>query len=349
MIKLAIIGFGGMGEYHFHRLKRINEYEVVGVYDIDENRMMVAQNFNLKIYSSALEVAEDKTINTVLIATPNHLHFYYVDFFAKAHKNIICEKPVALSTEEYLKMVDVCNKNNVLFTVHQNRRFDEDFLTIKEIIKSNKLGKIYKIESNVMGANGIPGGWRKQICYGGGMMLDWGVHLIDQIVNLYPNRKIESINSDFSYVLGFDVDDGFLTTLRFEDDLTVTVRVDTNSYVNLPRWIIYGRDGTAVINNWSIEGKIVLPNYDAKVEIVGIEAGNGFTKTMAYRPHSSVIEEKLPKVLVDKDIFYKNFYQALNKKEPLLIQPDGVLKVLKLMELAKKSNDSKEILKNVLL
>ena len=48
MIKLAIIGFGGMGEYHFHRLKRINEYEVVGVYDIDENRMMVAQNFNLK-------------------------------------------------------------------------------------------------------------------------------------------------------------------------------------------------------------------------------------------------------------------------------------------------------------
>lgn len=82
--------------------------------------------------------------------------------------------------------------------VHQNRRWDPDFLTVKKMYDKNALGKFCRIESRVQGANGIPGDWRKFEEKGGGMMLDWGVHLIDQMVYMLPELP-ESVYCQYFY------------------------------------------------------------------------------------------------------------------------------------------------------
>jgi len=248
-LNLAIVGYGGMGSYHGNNYLRENaKFEISGIFDIDASRYAAARENGIENYDrfhSKEEIAADASTDAVLIATPNDSHLEYVTFFAQAGKHIICEKPVALSSAEYAQMLEVCDKNKVVLMVHQNRRWDPDFLTVKKMYDKNALGKFCRIESRVQGANGIPGDWRKFEEKGGGMMLDWGVHLIDQMVYMLPELP-ESVYCRYFYGAGFEVDDGFRLEMNYNGGLSVEIAVDTNCFIPLPRWTVYGADGTAV-------------------------------------------------------------------------------------------------------
>ncbi len=346
-INLAIIGYGGMGSYHGDLVSTLENYHITGIYDIDGARYEVAKEKGIETayaFTSKEAVAADKNTDTVLIATPNDMHLPYVKYFAQAGKNIICEKPVALSSDEYAEMLEITRKCGVTFMVHQNRRWDKDFLIVKRIYEENTVGKLWRVESRVQGANGIPGDWRKFKETGGGMMLDWGVHLIDQFVYMIGELP-ESVYADFSYDLGFEVDDAFKLQLRYKNGLRAEITVDTNCFCPLPRWMVYGENGTAVVKNWELEGEIVKPVYAKDLKIAGITAGNGFTRTMAYRSAESVVRQPLPQVSVEDRPFYKEFYDvAVGGKEPM-IKSDQVMAVMKIMEAAKRSSDTGEVVK----
>ena len=330
MLNLVVIGYGGMGGYHVSRLRNNPFIKVCGTYDIDPERQKAAEKAGLKAYPSAEAVLSDKTVDAVLIATPNDVHPGYVISAAEAGKNIICEKPAADSVKEFDGMCAAADKAGVVFAVHQNRRWDSDYLMVKDIISSGVLGRLQRIESSVMGANSIPGGWRKLRQHGGGMVLDWGVHLIDQLCGIM-NEPIEDMYTSLSFAQGYEVDDGFTLEMRTRT-ASYNCRVDTNAFISLPRWMIYGEDGTAVIRDWECNGQIITAVYGSKEEIEGIRAGNGFTKTMAYRPHSSVKEHALPEKKENPDEFYRNFAAACAGKEECVIKHGEVRKVLTIME-----------------
>lgn len=156
-----------------------------------------------------------------MIATPNDSHSFYIRYFAAASKKILCEKPVVNSDREFKKTIN--DIKDCVLLVNQNRRYEKDFLTAKKIIESGEIGKVYRIESRVTGANGIPGGWRKFKEKGGGMMLDWGVHLIDQICCIY--NDITALSCTYSYALGFDVEDDFCANFITGEGVFITVEV----------------------------------------------------------------------------------------------------------------------------
>lgn len=345
-IRIAIVGYGGMGGYHGRQILSDDRYEISGIYDIDESRYEVARADGIANYNrfhSAEDIASDKDTDAVLIATPNDVHAPYVRYFAKAKKNVICEKPVGLSSEEYADMLKVCSENGVTFMVHQNRRWDADFLTVKRMYDQRTLGEITRIESRVQGANGVPGDWRKFKETGGGMMLDWGVHLIDQAVVMLPELP-QTVQCSFSYAAGFEVEDGFHLLLTYSDGLIYEIVVETNCFLPLPRWMVYGKDGTAVINDWDLHGKIIKPVYCKDLQIAGIKAGNGFTKTMAYRSPESVTESDLDRVFPAERAFYTEFYEvAVNGKQPY-IRAEQVMSVIKIMETAFRSAKENKII-----
>lgn len=346
-VKLGIIGLGGMGFYHAERLTQTGIMQVAGSFDTDEARQKLSRDSGYLPYPSAEALLADKNIDAVLIATPNDWHCRYAVAAANAGKHVLCEKPVALSVAELDEMEQAALKNGVVFTVHQNRRWDSDYIAAMNIINSGELGKISRIESFVCGANGIPGGWRKIKAQGGGMMLDWGVHMLDQIFQFIKEKPL-SLYCRYSRTLGFDVDDGFHAVLEFEGDLTVEVRVDTNTFTKKPRWTLYGRNGTAEITDWDLNGNVILPVYGKEIELVGIKAGNGFTKTMAYRPHESVRVLPIEKPRVDGDAFYKNFVAAVHGEEKPAVDVASVRKILRVMELCALSDEKNAVLKDEL-
>lgn len=332
-LSIAIVGFGGMAHYHAERFKNLGIYEIKGIFDIDKNVIEKALLDGYKVYNNAQEICNDKSVEAVLITTPNDNHIYYTELFAKAKKHILCEKPIGMSTQECTKMYKVARENNVIFMVNQNRRWDKDYLTIKEIIDKNMVGEVYRIESRVMGSNGVPGEWRKELKHGGGMMLDWGVHLIDQL-NLLDNSGIEYVYCNMSYQEGLEVEDGFRLDIKFKSGLFAEITVDTNCYEPLPRWLVYGKNGTAVVKNWSLEGGIIYPNENSAYIVEGMKAGNGFTKTMAYRDNTNKVECGLPELNVDGDTLYKNFYNSILGLDTPTVKEEQVRAVFNVMESA---------------
>lgn len=141
--------------------------------------------------------------------------------------------------------------------MHQNRRWDRDFLIVKKAIEDGTLGKPFYIESRVQGSKGIPGDWRCVKEAGGGMLLDWGVHLIDQIMWLVKS-PVKEVYAAPALVKFPEVDDNFKLLLRFENGLSALVEVDTYTFINLPRWHVSGDAGTLQIDSFGCEGKIVL-------------------------------------------------------------------------------------------
>ena len=350
-MKIAIIGFGGMAGHHLnHIIPRYNDanvgekVEVKGVYDIKSERRQAARDLGLVAYGSPEEIWKDDEVEAVVIATPNDMHLPYTEEAARHGKHVISEKPASNSELLVSKMYEAAEKYGIVFTPHQNRRWDCDYLTMKEILDSDVLGRVYRIESRVMGSNGIPGDWRKIDAQGGGMMLDWGVHLIDQAL-LMTDAKVVSVDCSYSYEEKEEVEDGFDLEIVFENDISYRIVVDTNTFVSLPRWQMYGLNGTACINDWKLNGKIVtcLQRFDDKLE--GIKAGNGFTKTMADRRKETVKESPIVPATVRAWEFYANFVRAIRDGEPTIVKKEQVLRVCHLMDLAKESARRREVVK----
>lgn len=353
-MKIAIIGFGGMG--NFHREKAIERYnakdvsekiELAGIYDISPERCAFAESVGVKAFTSAEEIWNDKSIEAVVIATPNDSHLPYVLRAAEAGKHIIVEKPAGMGLDEVRKMYDAAEAAGVVFTPHQNRRVDDDYISIGEVIRSGELGECYRIESRVMGANGIPGEWRKLPECGGGMMLDWGVHLIDQMLCLVPG-KIKSIYCNYSYRAGEAVDDGFTLDVGFESGLIYRIVVDTNTFIRMPRWRAYFDNGTATVTGWqnmTVEGKTVRCLIRKDDKLVGVSAGNGFTKTMAARRSETVEEKTLSHIKGDKTEIYTSFIEAIRGRGEMCIRREQIERLFRVMELAKLSAERCEVIK----
>lgn len=162
--------------------------------------------------------------------------------------------------------------------------------------------------------------------------MDWGIHLIDQMLQFDPSAVVD-VDCEMSRIEGFEVDDGFTLRMKFASGFRATLIVDTNCFINRPRWRVQGMDGTAVIENWSCEGKIVRVKEREDKFLRGVDAGNGFTRTMADRSAVTVEELPLPVTMPEEFAFYKNVLAAVNGGE-LAVKPEEVSRSLKVMGFA---------------
>ena len=340
---LGIIGFGGMANWHRELLnegtwfdgklsgKKIDNLKAAGSFDIDEAKQKLAAERGLKVYNTLDELLADPKIDIILVTTPNDFHKPLVIKALEAGKNVVCEKPVALGSAEFQTMIDAAGKSGKVFAVHQNRRWDDDYLVVKKIYNEKILGETFRIESRVHGSRGIPGDWRGDPKQGGGMVLDWGVHILDQALQMIPS-KVKKVYATLTNITNELVDDGFFVDLTYENGIIFHLEVGTSNFINLPRWYVLGRDGTAVIEDFSGKGKIVrVTNYN-KNDAVPIRTAAGLTKTMAPRTDETIKEEPLPKVVSDIRDFYRNFLATIEGTEKLVVPLDSVMRNMKLME-----------------
>ena len=234
-------------------------------------------------------------------------------------------------------MIEASEKYGKLFTVYQNRRWDGDFLTAKSIVDGNMLGEISRIESRVHGSRGIPGDWRQLPEHGGGMILDWGVHLLDQILMLKGQMKLNYVSASVFNITNQLVDDGFTAMLTFEDGMEILVEVGTSNFISLPRWYLVGQNGTAVIRNWTSGAEVVTASGINETDVVPVHTASGITKTMAPRREENIHRTELPVVESTVYDFYRNVARAIDGEAELIVKLPEVMRVMKLMEAVKKS------------
>lgn len=348
--KVGIIGFGGMANWHVDTFKeeKYERAEFVGIYDINPEKHALAVEKGLKIYNSLDEILSDDALDIILVATSNEVHKDIAIAAMEAGKNVICEKPVTITSKELEEIMAVAAKTGKVFTIDQNRRTNRDFVLMRRKIEEGLIGKPYVIESRVEGSRGMPTGWRTIKRLGGGMMLDWGVHLIDQLMYMYSD-KVVNVFCTMNSIQYPEVDDNFRLVMTFENGVEARIEVATNNYITHPRWYVLGERGTLQIDDWNCDGKIVrcIDKEDTwGEEIVYTKAGP--TKTMAPRNERSVetIEISEPTDVVDNlTVPYDQLIDAIEGKAELTIKPEQALRVMKVMEAAFASWEKKEAIK----
>ena len=329
---IAVIGYGGMGGWHTRHLLESDVANLCGIYDIKEERCALAEQNGIHAYKSLEELLGDENVEIVTIAIPNDQHKPIAIKAMQAGKHVICEKPVTLSSADLADIFEEADKCGKLFTTHQNRRWDCDFLMMKEAYASGKLGDVFGIESRYQGSRGIPGDWRGQKQYGGGMMLDWGVHLIDQMLRIVYDRKIESIYCRFDHITNDEVDDGFKLDIYFERGLTARIEVGTSHFVALPRFYMTGTGGSAIVDDWRDRCKLVLCDKWEEKDVKPVVTSAGLTKTMAPRDEKTTTECYIERPASDVHDFYRNFCAAVRGEAEMIVTHDQIMRVMKVME-----------------
>lgn len=333
---LAIVGYGGQGAWHANWAQRSDVIALAGIYDIAEARMQAAQSAGIRTYSSLDELLADPAVDLVLCATPNDVHKEIVLRAFAAGKNVICEKPVALSVADFDDMCAAARQAGKLFSVHQNRRWDVDYLAIRGLIESGEIGEVINIESRVHGSRGIPSDWRCHKPYGGGMIYDWGVHLIDQMLTLIPERVVR-VYCEISNITTDEVDDGFNLHLTFASGKRATVEVGTYNFLPLPRFYMQCKSGTALIEDWQKKCKVAKLKAWNEKEVLPVQTAAGITKTMAPRDELTLDMYEIERPVSDVHDFYRNIVRALDGKEEQRIKNQEVRRVLSVMEAAFRS------------
>jgi predicted dehydrogenase len=336
-IKLGIIGFGGMGKWHAQNAPRAG-VEIAAVCDIAVEKQQEGKDMGYKVYASANELLCDEEVNTVILTVPNYLHKEMCIKAAEAGKNVITEKPAAMNVKELDEMEAACRKAGVFFTSHQNRRWDKDMLIVKKAYDEKLLGNIFTIESKLHSGNGYMQEWHLYKKYGGGMIYDWGVHLIDQILFMMPEAKIKSIYADIKNVLHEEVDDYFKIILKMDNGITVHIELSTYILEYQPRWLAAGDKGTMIVKSFGCDGNIYRTGKMLEKlppQITETEAGP--TRQFAPVPPGGIITEPLPAVDTDWVDFYRNVDDVLNGKAESKIKISEVRRVLSVMEAAWKS------------
>ena len=343
--KFAVIGYGGMGSWHVNHALKSDVLDLAGIYDIDPQKSEKAKANGIYAYSSLEELLNDKSVELVTIAIPNDVHLYTVVKCLEAGKNVICEKPVALSTEDLNTMIEASKKAGKLFTVHQNRRFDVDYLAMQKLADTGEIGKPLRIESRIHGSRGIPSDWRGEKEHGGGMILDWGIHLIDQLMLIYKNEEIDTINCTVTNITNKEVDDGFYLTITFKSGAVAFVEVGTYNFIALPRFYMKAEKGSALITDWREKTKVAKCKYWHENDVLPVQTAAGLTKTMAPRDSVTLDEYELEIPKSDVHDFYRNFCKAIDGEATQLVTHDQMLLDMKIMEYAFKSAELGQTLK----
>ncbi len=343
MKKVAVIGYGGQGAWHCTQIINSDVAELVGTYDIREIRNDAARNNGIKVYSSSQEIFDDGNIDIVVVATPNDAHEDLVVGALRAGKNVICEKPVEMTVAAFDRMVKAARDSGKLFSVHQNRRWDVDFKAVKSVIESGEIGKTIRIESRIHGSRGIPSDWRGTKAAGGGMILDWGVHLIDQMLLLIP-EKVVSVYCKTTHITNNEVDDGFRLELTFESGKTALVEVGTYNFIGMPRFYMQSESGSLMLEDWQKPARIAKLKAWCEKDVTPVQNAAGITKTMAPRDQITLDFYDAPRPASDVHEYYRNFCAAIDGCAQPLVKPTEVRRVLQVMEAAFASDEARQVI-----
>tara|TARA_B100001996_G_C18620433_1_gene577483 strand:- start:56 stop:1069 length:1014 start_codon:yes stop_codon:yes gene_type:complete len=282
-ISVGIIGIGRIGKIHLKNLfKYFKSIKIEAISDTNEKLEILCKRYNIKkFYKSYEDLIKDKSIDAVLICSPTNMHSKQIIFAAKHKKDIFCEKPVDLSLEKTIEVLNIINKTKVKFMIGFNRRFDPDFMKIKKMVDDGKIGKVQTIKITSRDPNPPSINYIKN---SGGLFIDMAIHDFDMasnIANSNVNQVYTSVNTINKKIKEAGDIDIALTTLKFENGIICSIDNSRKS--------VYG--------------------YDQRIEIFGSKGMCGISKKN--NSNTFLINDKKIKKPFPKDFFilrYKDAY-----------------------------------------
>lgn len=333
-LRVGVVGFGLAGRvFHSAVIAETPGLELACIVQRHGDEAAKAYP-GLQIYRSVEEMLRDQSIPLVVVATPSDSHYEIASECLRAGRNVLIDKPFTLSSDEARRLTDEARERGVVVTAYQNRRWDGDFVTLRQVLASGVLGRVVSYESHFDRFREAPrlNVWRENGGPGGGILFDLGPHLIDQATTLFGNP--DSISADVRIERdGALVDDAFDVLLKF-DRVTALLRSTLTAVRPGPRFVVHGTKGSFV--KWGLD-----PQEDA------LRAGAKFGDAgFGEEPESHWGElfiggepaRKIKTAPGDYRGIYANMRDAILGKAALEVSPEQAWRTTRLIELARESS-----------
>ena len=254
IIKTGILAFGMSGRlFHAPFLKCHVGFEFSGV--VERTKKKVHLDYpNVKSYNSIDELLLDESIELVVVNTPNETHFEFALKAIKANKHVLIDKPFTTSVAEAKKLFKEAKKKGVSLLPYQNRRYDSDFLSVREGVESGKLGNLLEVHfrydrhRNVV----VENSWKEDPVPGNGVIYNLGAHPIDGIISLFGIPIKWSKHSSFVRP-NTQVSDYVHIHLLYPNNLQVFVTISLLVADPQPAFVLNGTMGTFKKNRTDVQ------------------------------------------------------------------------------------------------
>jgi len=247
MIRVGLVGYGFAGRgFHAYLIGLVPELQLVAVATRDAaRRAQAATDHGVTTYETLDDLLERGAVDLVVIATPHDTHRDLACRALDAGKHVVVDKVMCLTAAEADEMIAARDRNGTILSIFQNRRWDGDYLTVHRALDAGWLDAPFLFESAVVNYR-APRGWRGDAAAGGGILFDWGAHLIDQALQLVPG-PVASVTCDIQYRgWGAAIGSYARLLLRFTNGVLYTIEFGNLVRMETPRWRVVGERGALV-------------------------------------------------------------------------------------------------------
>lgn len=243
MIRVGLVAFGMAGRvFHAPLVSSVDGLELAAVVERNSNNAQ-ARYPGIHTYRKLEELINDTSIDLVVVATPSGSHYEVARQVLESGKHVVVDKPMAVRSSEIAELIRLAGSRGAHLIPFHNRRWDSDFRTIQKLLREGSLGRLVYMESTFdrwnPGHTRVP--WKDDAETGGGMLLDLGTHIADQVLTLFG--KPLAVSGEVSRERdGEGADDSFAARLYYAG-MTVEIGANCLSSLARPRFHLRGTHG----------------------------------------------------------------------------------------------------------
>lgn len=340
MIRVGMVGYGMAGRvFHAPLISSVDGLELAAVVERNSNHA-VERYPGITTYRSVDELLADGSIKLVVVATPNSTHYPIALQALEAAKSVVVDKPMALKSDEIAQLAGLAGGIKVHCIPFHNRRWDNDFLTIHQLLNERFLGRLVHFESNFdRWRPGLSSRAWKEDSDEGGLLLDIGTHLVDQALTLFgePSAVGAEVGRER---LGEGATDSFTVRLFYYTGFSVTLSANLLSYLPRPRFHIRGAKGN--FWKWGLD-----PQEEALNRITRIsdphwgEEPSTKWGTMAVDIDGGMVTRPITTLPGDYRNFYAGVRDALLSNAEPPVKASEAWRVARVLEWAEESAEQK--------
>jgi predicted dehydrogenase len=319
-VGVGLFGYGAIARLHAASIAATPGLGLAGVCDVsEERRQHAASDWSVRTHARGEDMLADPDVGLVVVGTPPSIHFDSVMEALRAGKHVVCEKPFAIRVDEVDRMMDAAAAGGLLLTVYQSRRWDPDYIALRDVVRSGRIGDAFYLESFIGGYDHPCDFWHSHEPISGGMIYDWGSHYFDWILQLMPDR-VQRVSANAHKLVWHDVtnSDQVRVDLTFAGGAQASFLQSDIASVRKPKWYVLGTRG-AVVGEWQDEP--VPADFPARVKVFRPGDGGSHEEVLQLAPR-------------DDNGFYRNLADHLAWDEPLAVTPQEARRTVAVMEAA---------------
>lgn len=340
---VGVVGYGphgSMGYRHGTASQATAGLRFAAVADPDPRRRAAATaDFpDVAVHADVAGMLDDDAVDVVVVATPPVSHADIAAQALHAGRHVVVEKPLCLTAADADRLLGHAADADRVLTVHQNRRWDADFLAVRRVVEQGLVGEVFNMETFVGGFEHPCRAWHSDVSVSGGAVYDWGAHHLDWILQLYGTDP-QTVQTIAHKRVWHDVTnaDQLRVRLRFGDGREAEFVDSMLAAVRRPKFYLQGTEGTLVGQYRPLHDERVDP-LDGYVRTDHHHAEAPAELTLArHEPGVGISQTRLALPTPPRHPFHRNLADHLLLGEPLAVTADDARRIVVLLEAAHRS------------